>query len=302
MDLPRLHRRLQLLSLPQAPWICTHRVGVQVFRRCCTPAYVPWRSVINLKEVDASSVRELLARDPKAKGKNGGTTPEKKPPKEVKPKAVTNGAGPTKKRKKTVKPPRPTDGNVSDASSDLSSVPSSDLSSVPLTTSEDTSLVSKKPIRRSPKTVLAPKLVINLATGGLTSAQIMLRLNVREFIIRFRHLLPAIGKVSSNKVEAERSVEAMMDDVVGFWEEDEGGMRALVLGLIGLIEKEEAKHPGLVLLEAPETSLALLPAIKRELKTGVTGAHHTQGATQCWESALPLRCLHSSYGFGLTLC
>lgn len=156
--------------------------------------------------------------------------------------------------------------------------------------------VNKAPVRRSPHVVQAPTSYSCLPTGILGSEQILKRLHVREFICRFKDLIPGLGgtQASHSKTETHRAEKIIdsMDDLVNFWIDDEGGMRAIMNGLARLIESdvtlvEQSTERGSPILKSPE-SLAILAQLKRESKNSLTPVPYQQSSVPCWLTATSL--------------
>jgi len=156
--------------------------------------------------------------------------------------------------------------------------------------------VNKAPVRRSPHVVLAPTSYSCLPTGILGSEQILKRLHVREFICRFKDLIPGLGgtQASNSKTETQRAEKIIdsMDDLVNFWIDDEGGMRAIMNGLARLIESDltladQSTERGSPILKSPE-SLAILAQLKRESKNSLTPVPYQQNSVPCWLTATSL--------------
>ncbi|MBW0472488.1 hypothetical protein O181_012203 [Austropuccinia psidii MF-1] len=209
----------------------------------------------------------------------------KKNPKEQKELEVKKQKDQTAKKSQTVKP-QPSD-NQSPA-----------LDKGPLPKSADTSQntsqpIQKPPFRKGPHFAPPPKPLHCLPTGHLTSEQIRLRINIREFICRFRNLLPGLGGTEqpNSKTEAQRAAKVLdsMDDVVNFWIDDEGGMRAIVNALAKLIDgdddKDELKKSSV--LESVDSS-ALLDQLKKDSKASTAPNPFLQGSASCWLSARKL--------------
>ncbi|CAH7689357.1 zinc-finger domain of monoamine-oxidase A repressor R1-domain-containing protein [Phakopsora pachyrhizi] len=150
--------------------------------------------------------------------------------------------------------------------------------------------VSKLATKRGPKTVLPPKSISCFPSGKLTSEQIKLRLHIREFVCRFKNLLPGLGATEAlnSKTETQRSEKLIdsMDDLVNFWIDDEGGMRAIGAGLIRLIESEiddeDNKEDSII---KSSESRSLLLQLKKEFRIGfVSPSPYSTSSSQCWQS------------------
>lgn len=173
----------------------------------------------------------------------------------------------------------------------------------------------KQPVKRPPHTVPAP-VYSCLPTGILSSRQIELRLHVREFLCRFKDLIPGLGgteiKNQPSKIEAQRAEKIIdsMDDLLNFWIDDEGGMRAIMNGLAKLIESDHRHHqsdldpsvsknqtnhsmlsssssPSLSVLKS-ENSPAILAQLKRECKFSTAPSPYLQSSVPCWLTAKSL--------------
>ncbi|WAR61592.1 hypothetical protein PtB15_12B282 [Puccinia triticina] len=156
--------------------------------------------------------------------------------------------------------------------------------------------VSKVPGRRAPHVVQAPTSYSCIPTGILGSGQILKRLHVREFVCRFKDLIPGLGatETKNSKAETQRAEKIIdsMDDVVNFWVDDEGGMRAIMNGLVRLIESDfnpddQSTEQGSPILKSPQSS-AILAQLKRESKNSMTPVPYHQNSVPCWHTAISL--------------
>lgn len=151
--------------------------------------------------------------------------------------------------------------------------------------------VPKAPVKRGPRPVPAPKCLFSIPTGDLSSEQIRMRLHIREFVCRFRSLLPGLGRTehanAKNETQRVEKILDSMDDVVNFWIDDEGGMRAIMSGLVRLIISEIDQ-------EDPDSSSVLLSSSSRETLTQLNKESRLtsvipnpyQNGFQCWSSQL----------------
>ncbi|EFP84482.1 uncharacterized protein PGTG_10202 [Puccinia graminis f. sp. tritici CRL 75-36-700-3] len=161
-------------------------------------------------------------------------------------------------------------------------------------------VIAKAPGRRAPHVVQAPVSYSCIPTGILSSAQILKRLHVREFICRFKDLIPGLGatEAKNSRTESQRAEKIIdsMDDLVNFWIDDEGGMRAIMNGLTRLIEADfnlvdqstgdrpSSSSPILKSAASP----ALLAQLKRECKNSSTPIPYHQNSVPCWNTAINL--------------
>ncbi|KAI7942202.1 hypothetical protein MJO28_012229 [Puccinia striiformis f. sp. tritici] len=156
--------------------------------------------------------------------------------------------------------------------------------------------VNKVPIRRSPHVVQAPTSYSCLPTGVLGSGQILRRLHVREFVCRFKDLIPGLGGTENknSKTETQRAEKIIdsMDDLLNFWTDDEGGMRAIMNGLARLIEldfdvEDQSTERGSQILKSSQ-SPPILAQLKRECKNSATPMPYHQNSVPCWLTATSL--------------
>ncbi|KAH9809392.1 zinc-finger domain of monoamine-oxidase A repressor R1-domain-containing protein [Melampsora americana] len=151
--------------------------------------------------------------------------------------------------------------------------------------------VPKVPVKRGPKLVLAPECLSSIPTGELTSEQIQLRIHAREFVCRFRSLLPGLGRTeqANSKSETQRVEKILdsMDDIVNFWIDDEGGMRAIISALVKLILSEidpEDPHEKEILVS--DSSYETLVQLNKESKlSGMIPTPYHQTSSVCWATA-----------------
>ncbi|PLW27953.1 hypothetical protein PCASD_20988 [Puccinia coronata f. sp. avenae] len=164
------------------------------------------------------------------------------------------------------------------------------------TSEQSTVEVHKAPARRAPHVVQAPTLYSCFPTGILGSGQILKRLHVREFVCRFKNLIPGLGgtEMKNSQTETHRAQKIIdsMDDIVNFWIDDEGGMRAIMNGLTRLIESDsthadQSTERSSPLLKSTE-SAAILAQLKRESKSATTPAPYQQHSVPCWLTAINL--------------
>lgn len=257
------------------------------------------------------------------KGKNGKPQEVKaangldsKAKKQVKPKSGVVAAIPALGKEKSHKPSqsKETKGGIpsqkvqsalqaktSTASSSLypkaaGSSGSSDLTQ-PSTSQGDSSnaqaqpAIPKVPVKRAPKLVLAPECLSSIPTGELTSEQIQLRIHAREFVCRFRSLLPGFGRTehANSKTETQRVEKILdsMDDMVNFWIDDEGGMRAIMSALVKLILSEiDPEEPNEKEILSSDSSYETLVQLNKESKlSGMIPTPYHQSYSVCWSTA-----------------
>lgn len=148
----------------------------------------------------------------------------------------------------------------------------------------------KVPVKRGPKLVLAPESLSSIPTGELTSEQIQLRIHAREFVCRFRSLLPGLGRTehANSKTETQRVEKILdsMDDIVNFWIDDEGGMRAIMSGLVKLILSEiDPEEPNEKEILLSDSSHETLVQLNKESKlSGMIPTPYHQASSVCWSS------------------
>jgi hypothetical protein len=156
-------------------------------------------------------------------------------------------------------------------------------------------VITKAPGRRAPHVVQAPVSYSCFPTGILSSGQILKRLHVREFICRFKDLIPGLGatEAKNSRTESQRAEKIIdsMDDLVNFWIDDEGGMRAIMNGLTRLIEADfnlvdhsSADRASSSPILKSDASPPLLAQLKRECKNSSTPIPYHQNSVPCWNS------------------
>ncbi|KAG0151154.1 hypothetical protein CROQUDRAFT_651354 [Cronartium quercuum f. sp. fusiforme G11] len=174
------------------------------------------------------------------------------------------------------------------ASSDLTQPPSPQADP---SEAQEKVVVPKIPTKRAPKFSMAPKSLPSIPTGDLSSEQIRSRLHVREFVCRFRSLLPGLGKTeqanSKNETQRVEKILDSMDDVVNFWIDDEGAMRAIMSSLVKLIisEIDEDDLESSTILNSP-SSHATLTQLNKESRLGSVAPNpYQQSSCACWSTA-----------------
>ncbi len=108
------------------------------------------------------------------------------------------------------------------------------------------------------------------------TSSLLARLNMREFLTRFRHLMPSI-RGDNNR---QRQILAATEDVLGFWRNDgEVGQRALLAALLELIEGEEER----VLVQGEDESVAAVKRARKEAHAS-SFTSHGEAISRPWET------------------
>lgn len=99
---------------------------------------------------------------------------------------------------------------------------------------------------------------------------------MREFLIRFRHLMPSV-RGDNNR---QRQIIAATEDVLGFWRNDgEVGQRAVLAALLELVQGEEDR----VIVEGEDASVAAVKRARKEAHAS-SFTSHGDAISRPWET------------------
>ncbi|EGG07492.1 uncharacterized protein MELLADRAFT_77581 [Melampsora larici-populina 98AG31] len=330
LDMSDVYGLLQLLSLQETERFTSHwTIGENCCRRrlrlgaAATRSSSKCAALANNKKQRLDEAKESGITPKPTKSKDGKPQEDKaakgsdsKPKKQVKPKSGVVVAIPALGKEKTNKSSqsKETKGDLSSKKLEsalqaktstgpssfnpkvATSSGSSDLTQ-PSTSQGGSSdaqvqpAVPKVPVKRGPKLVLAPECFSSIPTGELSSEQIQLRIHAREFVCRFRSLLPGLGRTehanSKNETQRVEKILDSMDDIVNFWIDDEGGMRAIMSGLVKLILSEiDPEEPNEKEILLSDSSYETLVQLNKESKlSGMIPTPYHSASSVCWSTA-----------------